>query len=445
MMDVALGLLKMVEPSDVMPPLNEGRLQLRAAPSLPTRQKEYPMQPLRGLSVVDLSKIFAGPLCTQYLGDLGADIIKVEPVGGGDDTRRWAPLKDGESSTFLAFNRNKRSLAVDLKTEEGRAVVHALVKEADIVLQSFKGRTARKLGVDYESLRGLNDRLIYCEISGFGLEGPLGGQPGYDVMLQAFSGMISTMGDADGAFARVSFSPVDMSTGLLGVIGILAALQERTVTGKGSHVELCLLDTAMSLLGYLAQNYWTTGRPPERMGTAHPSLAPYQAFRASDGSLMVGAGNDAQWQRLCNTLGLREFAKDPRFATNEARVKHLTETAQLVQDAVEKKPVQHWLNQFAEAGIPCAPIQTLDAALAHPQVNARRIITKSEHPVLGAINQIGFPVLFNRQSRVEPDPPPLLGEHTAEILAQAGYDRNSIEDLVARGIVRDGQADRTDG
>lgn len=400
------------------------------------------MQPLRGLRVVDLSKIFAGPLCTQYLGDLGADVVKVEPVSGGDDTRSWAPSKAGQSSTFLAFNRNKRSLAVDLKTDEGRAIVHALVEEADIVLQSFKGGTARKLGVDYESLRALNDRLIYCEISGFGQQGPLGGQPGYDVMLQAFSGMISTMGDPDGAFSRVSFSPVDMGTGLLGVIGILAALQERTVTGKGSHVELCLLDTAMSLLGYLAQNYWTTGRPPERMGTAHPSLAPYQAFRASDGSLMVGAGNDAQWRRLCDVLGLVTFADDPRFATNQARVRHLAETAELVQDVLKEKPVQYWLDQFAEANIPCAPIQTLDAALAHPQVAARGIITKSDHPMLGDINQIGFPILFDRESRAEPDPPPLLGEHTAEILAEAGYDRKSVEDLVARGVVREGQAER---
>ena len=395
------------------------------------------MQPLRGLKVIDLSKIFAGPHCAQYLGDLGADVIKIEPVVGGDDIRHWAPQKDGQSATFLAFNRNKRSLAVDLKTDEGRAIVQALIKDADIVLQSFKGGTAKKLGVDYESLSALNPKLIYCEISGFGQEGPLGGQPGYDVMLQAFSGMISTMGEADGPYARVSFSPVDMSTGLMGVIGILAALQERNLTGKGSHVELSLLDTSMSMLGYLAQNYWTTGKAPERMGTAHPSLAPYQAFKASDGSLMVGAGNDAQWRRLCSLLGLEAYADDPRFATNQSRVKNLGETAKLVQDALRDNPVQHWLDLFMKEGIPCTPIQTLDAALAHPQVAARGIVTTAQHPTLGEINQIGFPVRFNHEDRANPKSAPWHGQHTAEILKQAGYDQDAIEDFLARDIVRE--------
>ncbi len=401
------------------------------------------MQPLRGLKVIDLSKIFAGPFCGQILGDLGADVIKVEPVTGGDDTRSWSPQKEGQSSTFLAFNRNKRSLAVDLKTNEGRAIVHGLVKTADIVLQSFKGSTAKKLAIDYESLSALNDRLIYAEISGFGQEGPLGGQPGYDVMLQAFSGMISTMGEAGGTFTRVSFSPVDMSTGLFGVIGILSALQERKRTGKGSHVELCLLDSAMAMLGYLAQNYWTTGLVPERMGTAHPALAPYQAFHASDGNLMVGAGNDAQWRRLCALLGLGDSADDPRFASNEARVENMAETASLVQGVLSSQPVQHWLALFADAGIPSAPIQNLDAALDHPQVAARGLVTTSRHPVLGELKQIGFPVLFDRDARGSPNPPPMLGEQTAEILAEAGYDQWAIEDLAARGIVRAGQAERT--
>lgn len=400
------------------------------------------MQPLHGLKVVDLSKIFAGPYCAQYLGDLGADVVKVEPVEGGDDTRSWAPLKQGQSSTFMAFNRNKRSLAVDLKTAEGRDLVHTLVMEADIVLQGFKGGTARKLGVDYETLSALNEGLIYCEISGFGQQGPLGGQPGYEVMLQAFSGMISSMGVADGPHVRVGFSPVDMSTGLLGVIGILSALQERNRTGKGTHVELSLLDTAMSLMSYQAQNYWTTGNPPKRLGTAHPSLAPYQAFEASDGSLMMGAGNDAQWCKLCAILEMSNFATDPRFATNEARVKNLPETVKLVQDALIEKPVQHWLELFAKEGIPHAPIQSLDVALAHPQVAARGLIVKTDHPVLGEIEQVGFPICFNQKSREKPSPPPLHGEHTAEVLRQAGYDETTIADLVARGIVREHTAEQ---
>lgn len=399
------------------------------------------MQPLSGLRVIDLSKIFAGPHCAQYLGDLGADVIKIEPVIGGDDTRSWAPQINGESATFLAFNKNKRSLAVDLKAPEGRAIVHALVEDADIVMQSFKGGTARKLGVDYESLSALNSRLIYCEISGYGNEGPLGGQPGYDVMLQAFSGMLSTMGAVDGPFARVSFSPVDQSTGLLGVIGILAALQERNRTGKGSHVELSLLDTSLSQMGYLAQNYWATGKPPERMGTAHPSLAPYQSFQASDGNLMVGTGNDAQWGKLCSLLSLDEYATDPRFVSNQARVAHISETVELVQNVLITKPVRHWLEVLAKVGIPHAPIHTLDTALAHPQVEARGLVTQSEHPTLGKLNQIAFPIRFNHEDRSAPKPPPLHGQHTAEILKQAGYDPASIDELIARGIVGETKTD----
>ena len=395
------------------------------------------MQPLQGLKVIDLSKIFAGPQCGQFLGDRGADVIKVEPVTGGDDSRSWAPQKDGQSSTFLAFNRNKRSLAVDLKSDEGRAIVHDLVEGADIVLQSFKGGTARKLGVDYDTLKALNERLVYCEISGFGQEGPLGGRPGYDVMLQAFSGMIHSMGAEDTPYSRVSFSPVDMGTGLIAVIGVLAALQERHRTGKGSHVELSLLDTSLSLLGYLAQNYWFTGEPPRRLGTVHPSLAPYQAFDAADGALMVGAGNDAQWRRLCGLLGLDHLADDPRFASNTARVDNCTETAGLVQEKLIAKPVAHWLERFAEAGIPSAPIQGLDAALDHPQVAARGLVTRSQHPVLGELKQIGMPIRFNHQERAAPAAPPLLGQHSAEVLRQAGYPPETVDDLIARGIVSD--------
>jgi formyl-CoA transferase len=362
-------------------------------------------------------------------------VIKVEPVKGGDDTRAWAPQKQEQSATFLALNRNKRSLALDLKSEAGRAIVHALAADVDVVIQGFGGGTAARLGVDYETLRGINPRLIYCEISGFGRTGPLGGQPGYDVMLQAFSGMISTMGQPDGPFARASFSPVDLGTGMLAVSGILAALLERAQTGKGCHVELSLLDTSMGLMSYLAQNYWLTGKPPQRMGTAHPSLAPYQAFDAADGSLMVGAGNDAQWRRLCTLLGLEELKEDPRFATNGARVANFAETVQVVQERIALKPVAHWLAALGEAGIPCAAIQTLDQALAHPQLASRKLVLETDHPVLGQIPQMGFPVAFDGASREGQRPPPLHGQHTAEILQGLGYDAEAIAALAAQGAI----------
>jgi formyl-CoA transferase len=394
------------------------------------------MKPLRNVTILDLSKVFAGPLCGQYLGDLGAEVIKVEPVQDGDDTRGWAPQKVGQSATFLAFNRNKRSLALDLKSAVGRAVLHALAMRADVVIQGFGGGTAQRLGVDYETLRLLNPRLIYCEISGFGREGPLGGQPGYDVMLQAFSGMISTMGQPGGPFARASFSPVDLGTGMLALSGILAALLERERTGQGAYVELSLLDTAMGLMGYLAQNYWLTGNPPERMGTAHPSLAPYQAFEGADGSLMIGAGNDAQWRRLCERLDLGDLAADPQFATNAARVANFSETVRLVQEKVAARPVAHWLAALAEAGVPCAPIQTLDQALAHPQLTSRRLVLETRHPVLGNMPQMGFPVAFDGAPRGGTRPPPLHGEHSAEILREIGYDDTTIADMAAQGVIR---------
>ena len=393
------------------------------------------MKPLQNVKVLDLSKVFAGPLCGQYLGDLGADVIKVEPVLGGDDTRGWAPQKDGQSATFLALNRNKRSLALDLKSDAGRAIVHALAAEADVVIQGFGGGTAKKLGVDAETLQALNSRLIYCEISGFGRSGPLGDAPGYDVMLQAFSGMISTMGQPDGPFARASFSPVDLGTGMFAVSGILAALLERGRTGQGVYVELSLLDTAVGLMSYLAQNMWLTGRPPQRMGTAHPSLAPYQAFNAEDGSLMIGAGNDAQWRRLCDLLGLDSLKQDPRFATNAARVASFAETVRVVQDRVAAEPVSHWLAALAAAGVPCAPIQTLDQAIAHPQLASRNLVLETEHPVLGRIPQIGFPVAFDGAPRHGLRPPPLHGQHTAEILATLGYAPDTVARLAAEGVV----------
>ncbi|MBL8571276.1 MAG: CoA transferase [Phreatobacter sp.] len=394
------------------------------------------MKPLRNITVVDLSKVLAGPLCGQYLGDLGADVIKIEPVDGGDDTRGWLPQREKQSGLFLAVNHNKRSLAVDLKSDEGRAIVHALVAKADVVLQGFGGGTAQRLGVDYETVSKLNPNLIYCEISGYGRSGPLGDSPGYDVMLQAFSGMISTMGEPGGNVTRASFSPVDIGTGLHAVSGVLAALLERSQTGRGSYVEVTLLDTSLSLMGYLAQGYWLTGKIPQRMGSAHPSLAPYQAFSAADGELMIGVGNDAQWRRLCAVMDMEPRATDPAFATNEARVENFDATAALVEDKVKQRPVAAWLEALSAAGIPSAPIHTVDQALAHPQVAERGLIVETDHALLGPLPRIGYPVAFNGEPRGTRSAPPLLGEHSADILAGLGYGAEAIDDLATRGIVK---------
>lgn len=394
------------------------------------------MTPLKNITVLDLSKVLAGPLCGQYLGELGARVIKVEPVGTGDDTRAWLPQDAGQSATFLAVNHNKRSLAVDLKTEEGRAVVHRLAEQSDVVLQGFGGKTAARLGVDYETLSRLNPKLVYCEISGYGREGPMGEEPGYDVMLQAFSGMISTMGEPGGNFARASFSPVDLGTGSFALSGILAALLERGQTGKGQYLDVSLLDTSLGLMSYMAQNYWRTGQVPRRMGTGHPAMCPYQAFRAADGDLMLGVGNDAQWQRFCAVAGLQNHVDAPEFASNADRVRNFDATVALVQAHIGTRTVAQWLEMLKPAGIACSAIHTLDQALSHPQVAARELIVTSQHPILGEVQNVGLPIRFGHHPRQAALPAPLLGEHSREILNGLGYAESEIEAMLAAGSIQ---------
>lgn len=393
------------------------------------------LSPLKNVKVVDLSKVLAGPLCGQILGSLGADVIKVEPLNG-DDTRSWLPQKNGQSATFLSVNSNKRSLAVDLKSEAGQEIVHELIKSADIVIQGFGTRTAKKLKVDYDTAVALNDQIIYCEISGYGRQGPLGTEPGYDVMLQAFSGMISTMGSVDGDFCRASFSPVDLGTGANAAIGILAAVLERALEKKSVYVDVSLLDTSIGLMTYLAQNYWLSGNLPQRMGTGHPAMCPYQAFRTADGHIMLGVGNDAQWEKFCKASGLKTYIDDPRFLTNADRVAHFQETVELVQDCLIAKSTEQWVDIMRQAGVACSTINTLDSALSHPQIQTRQLVCEQSHPSLGTIRNIGLPIRFNDESRENTLPPPLLGQHTTQILKSIGMADEKIASLLSDKIIK---------
>jgi crotonobetainyl-CoA:carnitine CoA-transferase CaiB-like acyl-CoA transferase len=387
-------------------------------------------KPLTGIRVLDLSKVLAGPLCAQYLGDLGADIIKVEAVGHGDETRGWPPFPaPGLGTVFLSANRNKRSIAVDMKTEKGREIVHALAKSADVAIESFGTGVAERLGIDAATLRSLNDRLIHCSISGFGRSGPLKNSPGYDVILQAFCGIMSMTGDEDGGYIRSPISPIDQMTGVHAFSGILALLYAREKTGKGGEIQVSLFETALGLLGYNLQTFWERGVQPPKCGSSHESLCPYQAFEAADGPIMIGVANDNLWRKFCAVAGLDGIVDDPRFRTNADRVKHREETIGHVQSALAQRSAGHWNEALAAVGVPCAPINSIAQLLDHPHTGASGIIVEYEHQAAGRLKGVGHPVLINGATRQAGLPPPMLGQHTEDILDEMGLSSETIAEL----------------
>jgi len=394
------------------------------------------MKPLAGIKVLDFSKVLAGPLCTQALGDLGAQVIKVEPPGLGDETRGWPPFRsEGLGAVFLSVNRNKRSIAIDLKTAEGRELVHTLVKDVDVAIESFGTGVAERLGIDAATLCPLNSRLIHCSISGFGRSGPLAKSPGYDVILQAFSGMMSLTGEEDGGYVRSPISPIDQMTGTHALTGILAALLQRQASGRGTTVKVSLFDTALGLLRYNLQSYWERGVQPPKCGSSHESLCPYQAFEASDGPIMIGVANDSQWQKFCKLAGLDDIQDLPRFRTNADRVAHRAETLALVQSALANQPVAYWNEKLAQAGVPCAPINTLEEVLEHPHTQSTGVIVDYEHPHGGSIKSVGQPFLLGEEPRCAGLPPPLRGEHTDTVLQEMGVPAQQIAALRASGAI----------
>ncbi len=397
--------------------------------------------PLRGVRVLDLGKVLAGPTCSQCLADLGADVIKVEPTGTGDDTRGWPPFAgDGrDGAIFLSVNRNKRSVAVDLKTPEGREIVGRLLDTADIFLESYREGTIDRLGFGYEQVRARRPGIIYVSISGYGRTGPLSDLPGYDMMLQAASGIMGITGEKGGMPVRSPFSPLDQTTGLWAVIGILAALRERDRTGEGRFLEVSLFDTAMAFLAYSAQTWWLTGEPPRKAGSGHESLCPYQAFQAADDYIMLGVGSDRLWQRLCAAAGLDAHADDPRYRTNADRVRNFEATVALVGDRLRRKTVAEWVAILTAAGVPNAPINPVETVLAFPHVADRGIVQPYQHPRYGALNSISIPLRTDGQDRRVRMPPPMLGEHTQDVLLEAGFTSEQIDDWVERRVVAVGK------
>lgn len=397
--------------------------------------------PLAGVKVLDLSRVLAGPLCAQYLGDMGADVVKVEDTEGGDESRSWPVFRQGTDGTqtsavFLSVNRNKQGIAIDLKTAAGRALVHTLAQQADVVVESFAPGVAARLGVDAATLRALNPRLIHCSITGFGTQGPLREGKGYDLILQAFSGMLSITGDAGSPPMRSPFSPVDQGTGLHALIGILAALHARHHSGEGCTVETSLFDTSAAFLGYFLQNHWETGTEPVKAGVGHGGLCPYGIFETADRPIILGVANDTLWRKFCSIAGLPDSPELAALATNGQRVARRAETEALVSAALRQRGRSHWFAVLDDAGIPCSPVHTLGEFATHPHTAASGMVYSYDDPHFGAVNGVAQPVRFDGQRATQRLAPPLHGEHTVAILREAGLDDATIARLQADAVIR---------
>ena len=392
---------------------------------------------LDGVRVLDLSRVLAGPYCTMILGDLGADVIKVEQPGKGDDTRSWGPpWAGGESAYYLSVNRNKRSITVDIKHPDGQEIVRELARDSDVVVENFKLRTLERLGLGYEQLRELNRGLIWANISGYGPDGPDADRPGYDFVAQGEGGIMAITGDPAGEPLKVGVAIVDITTGMFATIAIQAALRARETTGAGQRVDASLLTSAVAWLANVGQNYLVSGKPSRRYGNAHANIVPYQAFRARDGHLTIAVGNDKQFRAFSALLGRPELADDPRFATNPARVEHRTELIPIIQHIVAERDVADWLARCHAASIPSGPINSVEQVFSHPQVLARDMLAQIEHPTAGSLRLAGIPYTLSETPGSIRLAPPLLGQHTEEILAgQLGRSTTEIARLRATGAI----------
>lgn len=383
--------------------------------------KRYNRMMLDGIRVLDLSQNIAGPQCALVLGDLGADVIKVEPPSG-DPARAWGPPFWGnDSSLYLAFNRNKRSIVVDLKTAAGREVVQRLIASSDIVIQAFRKGVAERFGIGYEQVRQKHPKIIYASLTGYGSEGPFASLPGYDPLIQAFSGIMSVTGHKDGPPARVGGAVVDIGSGNFMAIGVLAALRKLDREGVGSHIECSLLDTALSWISYHMVGYLASGDVPQRMGTGLVMVAPYEGFPTEDGELVICGGNDGIFGRLCEALDTPEWANDDRFRDNPSRVAHRDELRELISAKTRQFTTAALDELLKSHRVPCSPIQTVDQVVDHPQVRANEIFEPEPHPGIPGYRDLKLPIRFDGARPALRDLPPEQGEHTDEILAEIGY------------------------
>jgi len=402
---------------------------------------------LSHIRVLDLSRILAGPWAGQILADLGADVIKVERPGPGDDTRGWGPpwIKDDQgqdtsvAAYYLCANRNKRSITVDITQPEGQDIVRRLAAQSDVVLENFKLGGLKQYGLDYDSLKAVNPRLVYCSITGFGQDGPYAPRAGYDFLIQGLGGLMSITGRPDGEPGagpmKVGVALTDILTGLYATNAVLAALAWREKSGEGQYIDMALLDVQVACLANQAMNYLATGSNPRRMGNAHPSIVPYQDFPTADGHMILAIGNDGQFARFCEVAGRPELAADARFATNRARVENRAELIPLLNEITATRTTTEWIAQLEARAVPCGPINGLAEVFADPQVQARGLAVKMPHPEAGEVPLVASPIRLSKTPVEYRRAPPLVGEHTDEILADLGVDAAGIAGLRERGVV----------
>ena len=393
------------------------------------------MNALDGLRVLDQTQVMAGPFSTMLLADMGAEVIKIEPPGGETTRQMKLQVAPGVSASFVAVNRNKRSLVLDLKQPDGVAILKQLAATADVLVENYRPGVARRLGVDYDTLSKINPRLIYCSVSGFGQTGPYAEQGGYDLIAQGMAGIMSVTGTEGGAPVKVGVPVADLGAGLFAAFGILCAVRARRATGRGQFVDTSLFEAGLALSVWEATEFWYSGRVPRPLGTAHRMSAPYQALRASDGHFTVGASNEKLWPLFAGVLGLDHLVTDPRFATVKARVENRAALQELLEQVTSKEPRQHWLARCDAAGIPAGPIYTVPEALADPHARARGMVQELDHPVAGRVKTLGNPVKLSASPATMRKAAPVLGEDTDALLAELGHGAAEIARLREKGVL----------
>lgn len=396
------------------------------------------LQPLEGIRVVDLTRVLAGPYCTMMLGDMGAEIIKIEQPGTGDETRGWGPpfAPNSDSAYFMAINRNKKSITLNLKHEEGKKILKELILKSDILVENFRVGTLDKLGFSYKEVEKMNPKMIYCSITAFGDTGPYAKQGGYDVIVQGMAGIMSVTGEPDGPPVKVGVPIVDVTAGMFGTSGILAALYAREKTNRGQYVVTSLLEAQLAWLVNVASNYLISGNLPKRYGNGHPNISPYEPYKAKDDYFIVAVGNEKLWSIFCKIINKEELITDEKFKINAHRLMHRKELNDILEKVFLEKTAKEWTKLFLDSGIPAGPINNLEQVFSDPQVLAREMLTEIDHPQAGKIKMVGVPIKFSDTQTKISLPPPMLGEHTDEILTRfSGYRQEQIKTLKELGVI----------